>query len=81
MTREEDMAASSGGLHMEKEKSPAAEETTISAARQSKLADKLSSLRAEKKNESCLHVRPECWFQPFQVLATPVERSWSQLCV
>ena len=40
------------------------------------LADKLSSLRAEK-NESCLHVRPECWFQPFQVLATPVERSWS----
>ena len=37
MTGKDEMAASSGGLHVEKEKSPAAEERTMSVARQSKI--------------------------------------------
>ena len=37
MTGKDEMAASSGGLHVEKEKSPAAEERTMAAARNSNM--------------------------------------------
>ena len=37
VTGKDEMAASSGGLHVDKEKSPAAEERTITAARNSNM--------------------------------------------
>ena len=37
VTGKDEMAASSGGLHVEKEKSPAAEERTMTAARNSNM--------------------------------------------